>query len=140
MDQRQVESHRRGGRATQPLRPAEHATFFAGSGAESREGRRDINEAVRRLVLVFFVAALSLSASGVMDLVIPETCSITEANTSQQHRDCSATCVRCHCGRSIEVSVYGVVTGHVPLVTEAIPPASFVSTGNPSEILHVPKL
>jgi hypothetical protein len=86
------------------------------------------------------VAALSISASGVIELMIPETCSIEEANSSQQHRDCSATCVRCHCGRSIEVSVYSVVTGHVPLVAEAIPPGWFVSTGNPSEILHVPKI
>ena len=95
---------------------------------------------VRRIALVFFVTALSISASGVIELVIPETCSIEEATSSQEHRDCAATCVRCHCGRSIEIAAYGLIAGHVPLVAEVIPPASFASSGSPSEILHVPKL
>ena len=94
---------------------------------------------MRRFALVLFVAALSISASGVIELVIPEACSIEE-KTSSQDQDCSATCFRCHCGRSIEIAVYGLITGHVPLVAEAIPPTSFVSIGNLSEILHVPKL
>lgn len=95
---------------------------------------------MRRFALVLFVAALSISASGVIELVMPETCSIEETNSSQEHRDCAATCVRCHCGRSIEVSVYSLLAGHVPLVSEAIPPTPFVLSGSPSEILHVPKL
>ena len=98
-----------------------------------------IKESVRRFALVFFVTALSISASGVIELVIPEACSIEEANSSQD-QDCSATCFRCHCGRSIEIAVYSLVAGHVPLVAEAIRPTSFLPTGSPSEILHVPKL
>jgi hypothetical protein len=94
---------------------------------------------VRRFALVFFVTALSISASGAVELLIPEACSIEEASSTQD-QDCSATCYRCHCGRSMEVAVGSVVTGHVPLVAEAIRPASFLSTGSPSEILHVPKL
>lgn len=95
---------------------------------------------MRRFALVFFVAALSLSASGMIELVLPETCSIEEANSSQEDRDCAATCVRCHCARSIEIAVYSFISGHIPLVAEALPAASFVSSGSPSEILHVPKL
>lgn len=95
---------------------------------------------MRRFALVFFVAILSISASGVIELLVPESCSIEETSSSPEHRDCSATCVRCHCGRSIEVAAYSAVVGRVPLVAEVFPPASFVSTGNPSEILHVPKL
>ncbi len=94
---------------------------------------------MRRFALVLFVTALSISASGVIELVRPEACSIEEANSAQD-QDCSATCFRCHCGRSIEVAVSSIATGNVPLVAEAIPPASFLSTGSPSEILHVPKL
>lgn len=40
----------------------------------------------------------------------------------------------------MEIAVYSVVTGYVPLVAEAIRPEPFLSTGSPSEILHVPKL
>ena len=94
---------------------------------------------MRRFALVLFVAALSISASGVIELVIPEACSIEEAASSQD-QDCSATCYRCHCGRSVEVAAYSLVAGHVPLVAEAIPPTPFVLSGSPSEILHVPKL
>jgi len=98
-----------------------------------------ITGSVRRFALIFFVTALSISASGVIELLRPEACSIEEANSSQD-QDCSATCFRCHCGRSIELSIYNVITGHAPLVADAFHPASFVSAGNPSEILHVPKL
>jgi len=94
---------------------------------------------VRRFALVFFVTALSICASGAIELLIPEACSIEEANSTQD-QDCSATCYRCHCGRSVVLAANSLVTGHVPLVAEAIRPASFLSTGSPSEILHVPKL
>lgn len=95
---------------------------------------------MRRFALVFFVTALSISASGAIELLIPEACSIEEEANSTQDLDCSATCYRCHCGRSIEIAVSSLVTGHVPLVAEAVRPASFLETGSPSEILHVPKL
>ena len=94
---------------------------------------------MRRLALVFFVTGLSISTSGVIELVIPEACSIEEAASSQD-QDCSATCYRCHCGRSIEVAAYSLIAAHVPLVAEPIPPTPFVLSGSPSEILHVPKL
>jgi hypothetical protein len=94
---------------------------------------------VRRFALVFFVTVLSISASGVIELVLPEACSIEEAS-SNQDQDCSATCYRCHCGRSIEISAVSVITSQLPLVTEAVPPALFIAPGSPSEILHVPKL
>jgi hypothetical protein len=94
---------------------------------------------VRRLAVVFFAAVLSISASGLIELVLPDACSIEEASSTRD-QDCSATCVRCHCGRSIEIAAYGLITGYVPSVAEAIPPTPFVSSGSPSEILHVPKL
>lgn len=95
---------------------------------------------MRRFAIVFFATVLSISASGVIELVRPETCAIEEANSSRDDRDCAATCVRCHCARSIEVAVYSLIGEPAPLVAEAIPPASFISSGAPSEILHVPKL
>lgn len=94
---------------------------------------------MRRFALLFFVAALSISASGAIELFIPEACSIEEVSSTRD-QDCSSTCYRCHCGRSIEIAVYSLVTAHVPLVAEAIRPAAFLSIGSPSEILHVPKL
>jgi hypothetical protein len=95
---------------------------------------------VSRVALLLFVTALSISASGLIELVLPETCSIEEATSSQEDRDCASTCVRCHCTRSIEVAVDALITGHAPLVAEAIPTTSFVPTGSTSEVLHVPKL
>jgi hypothetical protein len=94
---------------------------------------------VKRFALVFFVSVLSISTSGMIELLLPEACSIEEASSSQD-QDCSATCYRCHCGRSIEIFAVGVITSQVPLVAETVPPTLFVASGSPSEILHVPKL
>lgn len=94
---------------------------------------------MRRLALVFFVTVLSISASGLIELVHPEACSIEEAGSSQD-QDCSATCFRCHCARSFEITLYSLITGDIPFAAEAIPPAAFLPVGSSSEILHVPKL
>jgi hypothetical protein len=96
---------------------------------------------VRRFALVFFVAALSISASGVIDLILPEPCSIEEAGLLQDDGSCAATCVRCNCcARSIEVVAASLVSVQIPIVSKTTPAFASVPIGTPSEILHVPKL
>lgn len=99
-----------------------------------------IKEGVRRFALVLFVATMSISTSGLIDIVVPEPCSIEES-TAQDDGACAATCVRCNCcARSIEVVTPRLASVQIPLAAEAITSVSFVSAGSPSEILHVPKL
>jgi len=95
---------------------------------------------VRRFAFTLFVVSMAFSTSGLLDLAVDEPCSINEA-PGQEDRDCSTTCVLCHCGaRSIEVSSPKLVTFRIPVFIEAVPSFELVPTGNPSDILHVPKL
>lgn len=95
---------------------------------------------MRRFAFALFVVTMAFSTSGLLDLAVAEPCAINEA-PAQEDRDCAATCVLCHCGaRSIEVSSPRLVTVRVPVFIEAVPSFELVPTGNPSEILHVPKL
>lgn len=95
---------------------------------------------MRRFALALFVTAISISTSGLIELVVPEPCSIEESGGPDDGA-CAATCVRCNCcARSIEIAAPGLSGAQVPLVSEVISAFSFVSSGSPSEILHVPKL
>jgi len=94
---------------------------------------------VSRFALVLFVAAMSISTSGLIDLVVPEPCSIEESS-GRDDGECAATCVRCNCcARSIEIAVPSPSAVPAPLTAHALPVPSFVSPGSPSDILHVPK-
>ena len=94
-----------------------------------------------RFALALFVVALSVSTSGVLDLVVPEPCSIEEAGSLQDDGSCAPTCMRCNCcSRSIEVMTATLASAHLPIASEVLPAFAFVSSGSPSEILHVPKL
>lgn len=94
---------------------------------------------MRRFAFVLFVVTMAFSTSGLLDLAVAEPCAINEA-PGHQDRDCAATCVLCHCGaRSIEVRSPRLVTVRVPVFIEAVPSFELIPTGNPAEILHVPK-
>lgn len=96
---------------------------------------------MRRFVLAAFVALIAVSTSGLMDLVVPEPCSIDEATNGQEDRDCAATCVRCNCcARSIEVAAVTVLSVRLSILAETFPIPEFFSSVSPAEILHVPKL
>ena len=95
---------------------------------------------MRRLVFVIFVATMAFSTSGLLDLTVTEPCSINEP-PGHEDRDCAATCVLCHCGlRSIEVVSPRIITARMPVFVEAVQRFELVPAGNPSEILHVPKV
>lgn len=102
---------------------------------------RAISDGVRRFLLVTFVALIAVSTSGVMDLVVPEPCSIDEATNGQEDRDCAATCVRCNCcARSIEVAAVTILSVRLSIGAKTFPIPEFFSSASPAEILHVPKL
>lgn len=95
---------------------------------------------MRRFALYLFVTTMAFSTSGFLSLAVPEPCSIDEAS-GQEDGDCAPTCVLCHCGaRSIEVSSPRLVTTRIQVFVEAVSVFELVPAGNPSDILHVPKL
>ena len=96
---------------------------------------------MRRFLLATFVALTAVSTSGVMDLVVPEPCSIDEAANGQEDGNCAATCVRCNCcARSIEVAAVTVLSVRLSIPAKTFPISEFFSSVSPAEILHVPKL
>jgi hypothetical protein len=100
-----------------------------------------IKVGVRRFLLATFVALIAVSTSGVMDLVLPEPCSIDEVANGQEDGDCAATCVRCNCcARSIEVAAVTVLSVRLSIPAESSPFSQFFSSVSPADILHVPKL
>ena len=92
------------------------------------------------LVRLMFVALLAVSASGLADLVMAEPCQLMEA-TGQPDSDCPATCVRCSCSPlAIELLSVRPASSPIALVAEPVAVRKFILSGNPSEVLHVPKL
>ncbi len=96
---------------------------------------------MRRFLLAVFVALITVSTSGVIDLIVPEPCSINEAANGREDGNCAATCVRCNCcGRSVEVAGVTVLSVRLSITVETFSIPVFFSTASPAEILHVPKL
>ena len=94
---------------------------------------------VRRLRLAVIVALLTLSASGVLSLVVMEPCSATEAAGSG-HGVCPPSCVACACcAQAVElvVPVPPVSTGDV--VIDFVVPLETLPQADPRDILHVPR-
>ena len=90
-----------------------------------------------RLALVALVGFLAVSTSGLVDLLVPEPCAITES-TPDDHGDCGTACIRCHCGSP------AIHFGALQLASQTLFPTDFeapvqtAAAGIPSEILHVP--
>lgn len=96
---------------------------------------------MRRFLLAAFVTLIAVSASGVLDLIVPEPCSINEASNGQEDGNCPATCVRCNCCTgSIEVAAVTVMSVRLSIAVDVFPIPEFFSSASPAEILHVPRL
>ncbi len=95
---------------------------------------------VGRLTLVFVVALLSLSASGVQALVVPETCELYEQSGGAEDRDCSPTCVTCGCcGQAVEPLLFPLPFSPATQVGDLAGPSIVALTVAPADVLHVPK-
>lgn len=93
-----------------------------------------------RLALFFVVTLLSLSASGVQALVVPETCALYEQSGGAEDRDCSPTCVTCGCcGQAVEPLVFSLPFSPATRVGDLAGPPLVALTVAPADILHVPK-
>jgi len=96
-------------------------------------------EAVLRLAFILAIGVLAVSTSGVLDLVVPERCAITESSTGDDGA-CATTCVRCHCcAQSIEILATKLTAVRLRMVTTPVSPINLILAGAPAEILHVPK-
>jgi hypothetical protein len=94
---------------------------------------------VNRLALILLVGVLTTSASGMVDLVLPEQCSLTESDAAVPDGACPPSCARCHCtGASDLVARLEVVD--TPLLSQDwLAPTCAIPQSIPGDILHVPK-
>ena len=90
-----------------------------------------------RLALVGLVGFLALSTGGFLDLFVPEPCTITES-ASEDHGDCGAACVRCHCGTPVVHLGAPQLAPQAPSATDFEAPVQSAAAGSSAEILHVP--
>lgn len=85
---------------------------------------------------------LTADASGVLSLLVPETCAIEEAGTCPEG-GCPAFCVRCNCAccaPSVQHAMpIDVAVADLPPMTLPPVPASHIPAGAVFEILHIPK-
>jgi hypothetical protein len=96
---------------------------------------------MRRALLIAALILLVGDASGVIALLIPETCGIAESATSPDS-GCPAFCVRCSCGCCAAPVVHKtpvlLAEALVPSVVAA-PDPDRLPAGIRPDILHVPK-
>jgi hypothetical protein len=93
---------------------------------------------VRRFSLAVIVVLLSISASGLSSLVVPEPCGFSEPVRSDN--DCPPTCVTCGCcAQAAEPAMLAVTTlADVP-IAEVVMAFPQLPLTDPRDILHVPK-
>ena len=94
---------------------------------------------VSRLYTVLLVGLLSLSAGGVVDLVMPEPCSASESTSIPADGTCPPTCVRCHCTRAFDLVVLVRASDAVAANPDWVPAVASLPLPIPHDILHVPK-
>jgi hypothetical protein len=95
---------------------------------------------LRHFALALVVAILTLNASGLTALVVPEPCSATE-NADLGDSQCPPTCVRCGCCAQPAVPTPFEIVVSAELVTpQALLAASNVLPSVGRDILHVPKI
>lgn len=94
------------------------------------------------MLLIATLTMLTTDASGVLSLLVPETCAIEEAGTCSESA-CPAFCVRCGCAccaLSIEHAMSSdIAVADLPPMTLAPVPALHTPIGAISEVLHIPK-
>lgn len=95
---------------------------------------------MRRLVLAFIVATLTLSASGLSSLMIAEPCTGNEP-PGQSDSACPPTCVTCGCcAQAVEGVAVFVAVSPTGLVIDVDAVLQGLPHAEPRPILHVPKL
>jgi hypothetical protein len=95
---------------------------------------------LRHFALALVVAILTLNASGLTALVVPEPCSVTESASAADGR-CPPTCVRCGCCAQPAVPTPFERIVSAEFVTPQAPLAAFNALSSVDrDILHVPKI
>ena len=98
---------------------------------------------MRRVLFMAVLAVLLCDGSGILSLVVPETCAIGTPESTPDS-GCPAFCVRCACPccvASIEFHpTIALAQQILPLMAMDLPPAQSMPTGRVADILHVPKL
>ena len=92
-----------------------------------------------RFLSVVLVGLLSLSAGGIVDLVLPEPCSASESASIPSDGTCPPTCVRCHCARAFDLVLLVRSADTVIASPEWVPATASLPLPIPHDILHVPK-
>ena len=93
---------------------------------------------VRRFSLAVIVVLLSISASGLSSLVVPEPCGSNEAVRTDNA--CPPTCVTCGCcAQAAEPAMLTVTRSADVPVAEVVVPLPQLPQTDPRDILHVPK-
>jgi hypothetical protein len=95
---------------------------------------------VSRLLSVLLVGLLSLSAGGVLDLVLPEPCSASESASIPSDGTCPPTCVRCHCARAFDLVLLVRTADAVTASPDWMPATASLPLPIPHDILHVPRV
>jgi hypothetical protein len=104
----------------------------------SPQGTECYNDLVRRFALAVLVALLTLSASGVTRLVVPEPCGSNEP--ARNDNACPPTCVTCGCcALAAEPVILTLSSSADVRVTDVVVPLPQLPTTDPRDILHVPK-
>ena len=98
-----------------------------------------MNGVVSRFFSVLLVGLLSLSAGGVLDLVLPEPCSASESAAIPNDGTCPPTCVRCHCARAFDLVVLVRAADVLTPTPEWRPASAALPLPIPHDILHVPR-
>ena len=94
---------------------------------------------VRRFSLAVIVVLLSISASGLSSLVVPERCGFSEPVRSDN--DCPPTCVTCGCcAQAVEPATLAVNSSADVAVADVVVALPQLLPTDPRDILHVPKL
>jgi hypothetical protein len=97
---------------------------------------------MRRALFIAILAVLTMDASGVLSLPVPETCAF-EATESSPDSGCPAFCVRCSCACCVSLLEHTAAADVA--ATELVPlhlapsPSTPVPTGALTDILHIPK-
>jgi hypothetical protein len=94
---------------------------------------------VTRLALVLLVGFLAASTAGVLDLVLPDPCSVVESGASPIDGRCPPTCIRCHCTSAFDLAFLFELGDGSLLSANWRPFAPAAPQLFSHDILHVPR-
>jgi hypothetical protein len=94
---------------------------------------------VSRLFSALLVGLLSLTTGGIVELVLPEPCSASEAAPLPSDGTCPPTCVRCHCARAFDLVLLVRAADPATPAPDWHPAVVSLPLPIPHDILHVPK-